>query len=70
MKPRGRPKGSQKTNVIGLKKVKPNNPNDGCEQFSELGLAEKERFILSRCVGETIANSVLDGTIDEKRSRK
>ena len=56
LKKKGRPKGSDKTNVIGLKKKK---KPEGCQKFTEMKTSEKEKFVLLLCVGESVASNVL-----------
>ena len=64
MKRKGRPKLSQKTNVIGISKSK---NKVGCQKFSEMKNSEKEKFILSLCIGNEISDKVLfsGGRVEE-----
>ena len=53
----GRPKGSDKTNVIGTRKS--SKKKLSCPKFSDLRDSEKEKFILSLCIGDDVTESIL-----------
>ena len=57
---RGRPKGSEKTNVIGLPKKKKNAKASTLVRFVDMKNSEKERQVLNWCVGESISKSCLE----------
>lgn len=50
IKRKGRPKGSDKTNVIGTTKT--SKKKLPCERFIEMRQADKEEFVLSLCIGK------------------
>ena len=56
---RGRPKGSEKTNVIGLPKKK-NAKASTLTQFVDMKNSEKEKRVLCWCVGEDVSKLCLE----------
>ena len=56
---RGRPKGSEKTNVIGLPKTKKNKKTSTLIRFVDLKNSEKEKRVLAWSVGEIVSKSCL-----------
>ena len=57
VKVKGRPKGSENTNVIGTKKA--SKKKFAVQKFIEMRDSEKEKFVLSLCIGSETANLVL-----------
>ena len=58
LKRKGRPKGSEKTNAIGLPKM-PKSKKKKCQTFSELRNSAKEKITLSLCIGKECAEDIL-----------
>ena len=50
VKVKGRPKGADQTNVIGTKKV--SKKKLACQRYLEMRNADKERYMLSLCIGK------------------
>ena len=57
VKVKGRPKGADKTNVIGTKKA--SKKNLACQKFAEMRSADKEKYVLSLCIGKIAAEKLL-----------
>ena len=53
----GRPRGSTQTTVIGTNNV--SKKKSLCTKFTEMRESEKEKFVLSLCIGENTSESVL-----------
>ena len=59
LKKKGRPKGSDQTNVIGLCRIKKMNKPGEAKRFIDLRLPEKEKFILLLCVGVSVSTRII-----------